>query len=605
MSHARTTLWQVAMAAVSCCAAGWAPAADGDIFWHLAAGREMVQRGALLTHDPFSISAAGRPWVDVHWLFQLGAYGVHSLAGLQGLVIAKCLILGAAALCLLLSLPRAARPGFLLLLAAALLGARSLLLLRPVIVSLLCLSVCFLVLERYRNGASARVLWLLPPLQVLWCNVQGLFALGPALVSVYALTGERARRPALFAALGGSVLASLVSPFGLETLRLPARLLQRLLPLAGSPYQSVAENVPPLSLPDADAGLPWFLAALALLLAVRARRVPPPHLLLLAGFVGLALLGNRNVLLLYFVAAPICALQLQAAKLQLAALPLLALLLIAAAREPAIAEPTPFHFPTGSARAIAAHGGQGKLFSADHHAGYLIWQLYPAFRPFVDTRWILRTPDELHEYLGLADHPERFQGFAARHDFAYVVLPVGYPDRYLGLIAALYASTRWQLVYTDGAEVLFARTDLVRGGAWDLYSASVTDRVLADLQARYAAAPRVYAAARLQLATLQISVGAFAEAQRSLAPLATPEALALRARAHLLAGELDPARSLAERMLRDQPHDVRSLGLMAQVFVQRGQPAQALPLLQRAIELDPDDPEATQLLTNLEARQNH
>jgi len=60
---------------------------DGDIFWHLAAGREMVRRRAFLRTDPFTLSAAGRPWPDVHWLFQLAVYGLHQTFGLAGLVL--------------------------------------------------------------------------------------------------------------------------------------------------------------------------------------------------------------------------------------------------------------------------------------------------------------------------------------------------------------------------------------------------------------------------------------------------------------------------------------------------------------------------------------
>src|SRR3954447_3607360 len=74
---------------VAVVAAGLAPVADGDIFWHLAAGRRMVETGHFLRTDPFSLSAAGRPWIDVHWLFQLAAYAVHHAAGLAGLVVVK------------------------------------------------------------------------------------------------------------------------------------------------------------------------------------------------------------------------------------------------------------------------------------------------------------------------------------------------------------------------------------------------------------------------------------------------------------------------------------------------------------------------------------
>src|SRR6478735_1026242 len=88
--------------ALACAVAstGLSPVADGDVWWHLAAGREMVARGALLFSDPFSVSAAGRTWVDVHWLFQLAVFGLHRAFGLAGLVWAKCALLALGAVLL-------------------------------------------------------------------------------------------------------------------------------------------------------------------------------------------------------------------------------------------------------------------------------------------------------------------------------------------------------------------------------------------------------------------------------------------------------------------------------------------------------------------------
>src|SRR5687767_10958892 len=49
-------------------AAALTPVADSDIWWHLAAGREMIARRGFLWVDPFSLGARGRPWIDLHWL---------------------------------------------------------------------------------------------------------------------------------------------------------------------------------------------------------------------------------------------------------------------------------------------------------------------------------------------------------------------------------------------------------------------------------------------------------------------------------------------------------------------------------------------------------
>ena len=122
---------------------GLTASADGDIFWHLAAGRWMWTERALLTVDPFSSGAGGRPWTDVHWLFQLGVYAVHALGGLRALVVLKALLvaLGAVVLALAVRVRAGERPAllFALLASGSLFAAREFLLLRPVIVSLLML----------------------------------------------------------------------------------------------------------------------------------------------------------------------------------------------------------------------------------------------------------------------------------------------------------------------------------------------------------------------------------------------------------------------------------------------------------------------------------
>ena len=179
--------------AVVCGAAitGLSPSADGDIWWHLAAGREMVARGGLLFTDPFSVSAAGRPWVDVHWLFQLAVFGLHRAFGLAGLVWAKCALLGLGAWLLYLAVAQQrgswARGVLLTALVGGLLAARALLLVRPVIGTLVLLAFFFLQLERFGRDGRVRQLWPLPLAQVLWANFQGLSALGPAVVAAYAV----------------------------------------------------------------------------------------------------------------------------------------------------------------------------------------------------------------------------------------------------------------------------------------------------------------------------------------------------------------------------------------------------------------------------------
>ena len=631
--------WTPFVLFVGSAATGLTPVADGDVFWHLAAGREMLRTGNVLTHDMFSTSAAGRPWIDVHWLFQLAVYGVHRAGGLQALVFCKCLLLGASSLLLYSALARHARPLFVPIFIAAMFAARHLLLVRPVMITLFCLALFFLLLERCRRTGRGVWLWSLPFIQVLWCNSQGLFALGPAMIAAYAIAaapsasgiapalrgGASRRLRALLCVLGACLLCAMLTPYGVHALALPTELLARLMPHAHNPYAQVAENVPPLLLERVTPGqlwhVPWFLGLLALAFVTSRRRVLLSHALLVAGFTGLALIANRNVLLLYFMAAPIAAQLLSPALRRarfalrrthatraapwLARTALLTLLLAvgtAAAREPRFDRPTPFRVPIASAAIIAKHGGTGTIFAADHQAGYLIWKLYPNFRPYIDTRLVLHTPEEYDDYLDLADNPHRFDVLAQREGFSHVVLPVAYPDRYVQLIAHLYQRPEWKLVFTDGSEVLFTRRELAPEDGWDLGSSASTDRLLRDASARFGTTPRLLDAARLQIATLQLAVHELQQAERTLAQCSSPAALVLRARARLASGDLAGAEALAARLLSAEHDDVESLDVLAQVYLRRGELARAEQTIDRALERDPFDREATGLMAAMEGQ---
>lgn len=624
----RTPLFAAALG-VAAASTGLAPSADGDIWWHLAAGREMVARQGLLFTDPFSVSAAGRPWPDVHWLFQLAVYAVHQVGGLAALVWVKCALIGVGACLLYFSLEERrgswARGVLVTTLVAGLFAARSLLLVRPVIGTLVLLAAFFFALERFRREGRVRYLLALPALQLLWTNFQGLSALGPFMVGAYALgaLSDWARVRRLLITFGCCAAAMCLTPFGLRGAALPAVLLGRLLPGEHQIFaQQVAENLPPFELERLTGGefwhFKWCLLLLGVSVLVARRRLVFSHVLLLLGFTGLALMSNRNVLLLYWVGAPLVAIQLAPTLRRffarwgrpglrgawgLNAALLVALLFVsasAAARESTFAEPSPFRAPSGGARVLEALPN-GDVFCADHYGGYLIWRLYPRFKPYIDTRLVLRSADEYAQYLRLADEPERFDAFQARHHFGYVLLPVLFPERYQRLIAHLYASPDWKLLYTDGSEVLFGRRDLTGNAtAQPLARAGETERLLSELRQRFSASPKAYDAARLSLATLHGALGQFAQAERALREVTAPEANALQARLRFAAGDLVAAERLAQERLNTDRDDVGSLSLMAQVALRRGENAQGLGLLRRALRIRPFDQEATRLLANLE-----
>jgi hypothetical protein len=533
---------------------------------------------------------------------------------------------------------------FVTLLSTSLFSARSLLLLRPVIVTLVFLALFLWVLEAVHRRARLSWLWALPALQLLWSNFQGLSALGPAMVAVYAVVGTAAAAgegkawpfareaapslpawrhcKALLLALVGCCLACCVTPFGSRALVLPGLLAMRLVPGADNVYSAVAENIPPYLLERSTGGefwhLKWFFGVLSLAMLAAGRRLRLSHGLLLLGFALLALLSNRNVLLLYWIGAPLGALQLApavrgwlrargwtSAQPVLVAANAAALCAVlgtagvAAARETSLAEPTPFRIPVESARRLSQLP-PGDVFSADHQGGFLIWQLYPRVRPYIDSRLVLRTADEFREYLGLSEAPQRFDAFQARHRFSYVVLPTAYPDRYLALISHLYASPDWKLIFTDGSEVLFARSDLWSDWGVNLGVDEEIDRIVAANDRRYAGQLPLRAAARVKLSQLLAALGELAQAERALAGLDHPDMRGLRARLRFAAGDRQGAERIARQALAHDHDDVRSLSLLARIALDRGQTSAGASLLKRALATDPFDAEAGELLTQMQ-----
>jgi hypothetical protein len=69
---------------------------DGDTSWHIAAGRWIFEHHGIPSTDPFSFTAAGKPWVAMEWLSELiyaAAFGIAGHAGLVAIVAAALVAL--------------------------------------------------------------------------------------------------------------------------------------------------------------------------------------------------------------------------------------------------------------------------------------------------------------------------------------------------------------------------------------------------------------------------------------------------------------------------------------------------------------------------------
>jgi hypothetical protein len=625
---------------------------DTDLWWHLAAGRVMVEERRWLFTDPFAADTFGRPWVDVHWLFQVLVYLLHRWGGIVALVVAKITLIGLGvgltvrALCTRLArglwLPAA------VMVLAVLYPARHLMLARPTVFTLLAMTLMLLIVERVRREDRLRWAFLLIPVQVVWANLQGLYLLGPAILACF-VAGDavaswlvgRVSPPSRFAdpsrrvllglavLLPLMVLSSALTPYGLHGLRLPFVLAGRIDAVAGQVFsREVSENLAPWLLERATPGelstFKWLAALVFLSFLPAFAHLPTfargfaalPKLFLVTLFFVLALLANRNILLFLWIAGPVLAENLavlvpahaRGARWLRRGLALTAVLGLAvlvwgrmreARGEPPISELAPFRVPQQAVeRFLALKLPAGPIFCSDRYGGYLAWRLYPSGQPMMDGRLVLRSAQSYAEHLALGEHPESFEDYRQRYGIRAVIVPSAYPDRFLPLVVWLYRQPAWRLLYTDGTQTLFALDEegALRGHEVALTAPETVGAILGELDNRYRSQPLVHDRARLHLARLLAEIGSTGPAEDILASLPGATAAALRARVAYWSGDSGRAEVMAKSLLASQPNEIESLCLLALISREHGEPQRALSLVQKALEMDPFHPLATQIL---------
>lgn len=436
------------------------PIFNPDLYWHLSAGRRIVELHAIPKADWLSSTRAGAPWIDFEWLSQLLFYGVHRAAGLPGLWALKAalvLILARVAWALIRArVPHGPlAPAALALWAAAVLPFADL---RPDLFSALGFSLLLWAIER---RARARP-WHALPFFCLWANLHGGWPYGLALLALYAARDKKLR-PALAFALAGACVQP-GGPASLSVLVSHGRDLSAL-----SAY--IREWMP------ASPANPWhrpffvMLAAAAAALVVRARGRGRPALEPVVAGVALAAAALRHVRLALFFplacAAP--AAGWASESLSARAARWTAALACAAA----VALAAPLAFSVGTFRALvrgqgvegaaefldqkaAVFGGRTVYAHTWQWGGLLGFRLYPRYRVYGDGRYIFH--DLVEKTRRATSSPEAWGSFLDAEKLDLVILdaqgPVIDGKPYW---VVFMPPARWSPVYADESAIVFAR----------------------------------------------------------------------------------------------------------------------------------------------------
>ncbi len=458
------------------------PLADSDFWWHIAAGRDILQRGALPQVDPFAVF----PATDIirndtvlrgQWLGQVVLYGLFKAGGVNAVVAFRVTVLLAciALVCVRAQLAGAHRPLALWVLltltgiiTVGFTGER------PQLLSFLFAALFFVFVDLARQRHDWRWLLALPLITVLWANSHGGVILAVVLLGMWSVLGwlDKSMPPReryLWLAMAGLVfLASLLTPNGIQTwlylFQLEGSILQ----------QRTSEYIGALRV--YELGFVWsqlwiysyFVLAAAGLLGLLQLRLWREAVLVVF-LAAISISAYRYLAFLLIIGTPYLILglgRLLPPKVDAVATPQRVQVLLAVALTMVLisgaVRGTMFRggldqaaYPIAIADYVEEQKLTGRAFNNLEWGGYLLWRLAGQAQLYIDGR--LLDPSRFPPYTHILwATPEGVQLFEQGH-FQFVVLPYhGRFDRQrYKLIDYLVAQRDWRLAYRDTQGVVF------------------------------------------------------------------------------------------------------------------------------------------------------
>ena len=477
----------------------WRAIGSPDAFWHLAAGRWILEHGSIPRHDPFRFTSGGEAWVDHEWGFQLLLALAENVGGSAGLLAFRSAVFALLAWLLwrLATTTLGTRePGIAALLGFALLvtidGLQARMPLRPELLTLVCFSTLLWLLEAAR--VRPQITWLAVPLTAAWINVHPGALVAPGIVFLHRL-GQRLQRTASPNVGGGEVLswtqvlapsaaAALalgLNPWGFHVVALPIRIRAALadLPATNPDWRRLWHDPPYLLM-----GVLLLLAILAI--RVQGRKIDLPSSLVLAASAGLMVLAVRFQGLVWIAALLFAAQMLRHGRGAVAAAgrrwaPLvLALLALGCGVEgwravQATVGVQADRFPESGVSALEnwhRTSGVGHLFNSAVFGGYVVYRSFPPRQIFVDTRNEV-DPSILRQLAEARSDARAWRALVERYDLDAALVryedrprqvvgppatPGGQPTAELRTTSALlFPQTHWALVHWDDVSMLFLR----------------------------------------------------------------------------------------------------------------------------------------------------
>jgi hypothetical protein len=449
---------------------------DPDTWWHILVGGQILRTHVWPTHDPYSFTVHGSPWIAYEWLGEVVLDLFWKHGGLEGLMVFITVFAGIVMGLLYYyasSRSRSSKSAFVA--CALLLPLASLeFITRPQILGYIFLIVTLICLEKFRQGHS-KVLWLLPVVFWLWVNTHGTFVLGFLILSICWATGLRefqlgriyarrwapAQRQKLELTFLLCLVASVLTPYGTRLAAYPLKMFSSQ-PLI---VQTIQEWRP-LDLSQFYGKLFVGLVVLFVIgVAATGLRWRLDDFLLFVFATAETLMHARFVFLFVPVFAPLAAelLDRWIPKYQpstdrpglnfgLIALIAFGMVKFAPPRsklEGALRRTE----PVGAVRYLKQHTGTGRMFNYSDWGGYLIFELAPGHQVFIDGRLdIYEYGGVFSDYLKIIRAQPNAPFLMRKYGVESCLIPEG------GSLATLMvASPDWIKIYNDPTSVIFIK----------------------------------------------------------------------------------------------------------------------------------------------------
>ena len=160
------------------------PMMDTDFWWHLKTGELMLKQRSIPQVDLYTYTDFDKPWIDLHWGFQLLITVLYRLGGVKLVTLAKAsVITGAVAIAWFAGgrgLPTWLKVAIWIPAVICITGRGYE---RPEMLSQLFLAAWLWM--AFHIAQRPRMIWLLPGLQLVWVNCHALFVLGLVVGAAY------------------------------------------------------------------------------------------------------------------------------------------------------------------------------------------------------------------------------------------------------------------------------------------------------------------------------------------------------------------------------------------------------------------------------------